>query len=117
MIFLLTDREMIPIITIKDVARELGVSYSSISRAFNGKEGVSKATRDKILEAAEIMGYQPNDLARGLVNKISKTVGVIVPDINNRYTCLLFCRNSAVSSSGEISVSSYSFGPRFQIQV
>lgn len=79
-------REMIPInITIKDVARELGVSYSSISRALNGKEGVSKATRDKILEAAERMGYQPNDLARGLVNKISKTVGVIIPDINNPF--------------------------------
>ncbi len=72
-------------ITIKDVARELGVSYSSISRALNGKEGVSKATRDKILEAAERMGYQPNDLARGLVNKISNTVGVIIPDINNPF--------------------------------
>lgn len=83
---LLTDREMIPIsITIKDVARELGVSYSSISRALNGKEGVSKATRDKILAAAERMGYEPNDLARGLVNKISKTVGVIIPDINNPF--------------------------------
>lgn len=78
-------REMIPIITIKDVARELGVSYSSISRALNGKEGVSKETRDKILEAAERMGYQPNDLARGLVNKISNTVGVIVPDILNPF--------------------------------
>lgn len=77
---------MIPInITIKDVAKELGVSYSSISRALNGKEGVSKATRDKILEAAERMGYEPNDLARGLVNKISKTVGVIIPDINNPF--------------------------------
>lgn len=72
-------------ITIKDVAKELGVSYSSISRALNGKEGVSKATRDKILEAAERMGYQPNDLARGLVNKISKTVGVIIPDILNPF--------------------------------
>lgn len=72
-------------ITIKDVARELGVSYSSISRALNGKEGVSKATRKKILEAAERMGYQPNDLARGLVNRISKTVGVIIPDINNPF--------------------------------
>lgn len=82
----INSREMIPInITIKDVAKELGVSYSSISRALNGKEGVSKATRDKILEAAERMGYQPNDLARGLVNKISKTVGVIIPDINNPF--------------------------------
>lgn len=72
-------------ITIKDVAKELGVSYSSISRALNGKEGVSEATRQKILLTADKMGYQPNDLARGLVNKISKTVGVIIPDINNPF--------------------------------
>lgn len=77
---------MIPIsITIKDVAKELGVSYSSISRALNGKEGVSEQTRQKILHTADRMGYQPNDLARGLVNKISKTVGVIIPDINNPF--------------------------------
>jgi len=86
MMMISNDREMIPInITIKDVAKELGVSYSSISRALNGKEGVSEETRKKIMEAAERMGYQPNDLARGLVNKISKTVGVIVPDINNPF--------------------------------
>ncbi|HWQ79440.1 MAG TPA: LacI family DNA-binding transcriptional regulator [Anaerovoracaceae bacterium] len=72
-------------ITIKDIAKELGVSYSSISRALNGKDGVSKATRDKIMKAAERMGYEPNDLARGLVNKVSNTIGVIVPDINNPF--------------------------------
>lgn len=72
-------------ITIKDVARELGVSYSSISRALNGKEGVSEATRSSIVAAAKRMGYQPNELARGLVNRISRTVGVIIPDINNPF--------------------------------
>ncbi len=72
-------------VTIKDVAKELGVSYSSISRALNGKDGVSKETRNKILKAAERMGYQPNDLARGLVNRVSKTIGVIIPDINNPF--------------------------------
>ena len=83
---ILINGEMIVIsITIKDVAKELGVSYSSISRALNGKAGVSEGTRTKILQTAEIMGYQPNDLARGLVNKISKTVGVIIPDINHPF--------------------------------
>jgi len=72
-------------VTIKDIAKELGVSYSSVSRALNGKEGVSEATKQKIIKAAERAGYQPNDLARGLVNKISKTVGVIIPDINNPF--------------------------------
>lgn len=72
-------------VTIKDIARELGVSYSSVSRALNGKKGVSKRTIETVLEAAERMGYQPNELARGLVNKISNSVGVIIPDINNPY--------------------------------
>ncbi len=98
-------REMIPItITIKDVARELGVSYSSISRALNGKEGVSKKTRDKILETAERMGYQPNDLARGLVNKISKTVGVIVPDINNPFFGEIVAGITDASSENEYNI-------------
>ena len=73
------------IITIKDVAKELGVSCSSVSRAVNGNTGVSKATRDKILETAKRMGYQPNDLARCLTGKNSKTMGVIIPDINNPF--------------------------------
>lgn len=72
-------------VTIKDIARDIGVSYSSISRALNGKEGVSEETRKLIVEAAKRMGYEPNELARGLVNRVSKTIGVIIPDINNPF--------------------------------
>jgi len=72
-------------VTIKDIARRLDLSYSSISRALNGKEGVSEETRKKIMEIADELGYQPNELARGLVNKVSKTIGVIIPDINNPF--------------------------------
>lgn len=72
-------------ITIKDIARELGISYSAVSRALNNKPGVSEKTRRKVLEAAEKMGYQPNTLARGLVNKVSNTIGVIIPDIVNPF--------------------------------
>ncbi len=59
-------------VTIKDIARELGICYSSVSRALNGKPGVSEETRKKITETAERMGYRPNELARGLVSRISK---------------------------------------------
>lgn len=71
--------------TIKDIAKELGISYSSVSRALNGKKGVSEETRKEIEKKAFEMGYQPNDLARGLVNKVSKTIGVIIPDITNPF--------------------------------
>lgn len=72
-------------ITIKDIARELDISYSSVSRALNNKSGVSPKTRKKVLEIAKKMGYQPNDLARGLVNRVSNTIGVIIPDIANPF--------------------------------
>ncbi len=70
-------------VTIKDIAKELGICYSSVSRALNGKPGVSEATRKKITETAEKMGYRPNELARGLVSRISRTIGVIIPEILN----------------------------------
>ena len=70
-------------VTIKDIAKELGICYSSVSRALNGKPGVSGETRKKIEETAKRMGYRPNELARGLVSHISKTIGVIIPEILN----------------------------------
>ncbi len=76
-------------VTIKDVAKKLGISYSSVSRALNGKPGVSGATRSQIQKAAEEMGYQPNFLARSLVNRTTKTIGVIVPDISNPFFCAI----------------------------
>ncbi len=72
-------------ITIKDIAKELNVSYSAVSRALNAKPGVSEKTRKRILATADKMGYQPNYLARGLVNKVSNTLGVIIPDILNPF--------------------------------
>ena len=72
-------------VTIKDIAKELNVSYSAVSRALNQKSGVSEKTRNKILATAKSMGYQPNSLARGLVNKVSNTLGVIIPDILNPF--------------------------------
>ncbi len=76
-------------VTIKDVAKKLGISYSSVSRALNGKAGVSRETRNKIKKAADEMGYQPNFLARSLVNRTTKTIGVVVPDISNPFFCAI----------------------------
>ncbi|NLY77425.1 MAG: LacI family transcriptional regulator [Tissierellia bacterium] len=72
-------------VTIKDIAKSLGVSYSTVSRALNNKPGVSKKTRERIIEQAKKMGYQPNDMARGLVKKRTKTIGVVIPDIANSF--------------------------------
>ena len=72
-------------VTIKDVADRAQVSYTSVSRALNGKKGVSEETCEKILVIAEEMGYRPNALARGLVNNRTYTLGLIIPDIINPF--------------------------------
>ncbi|MCT4618237.1 MAG: LacI family transcriptional regulator [Marinisporobacter sp.] len=72
-------------VTIKDIAKKLGISYTTVSRALNRKPQVNEETMEKIIEEAKKMGYQPNALARGLVKKYTKTLGLIIPDITNPY--------------------------------
>ncbi len=72
-------------VTIKDIAKSLGISYSTVSRALNNKPGVSKKMREKVVNEAKRMGYQPNGMARGLVKKQSRTIGLIIPDIANSF--------------------------------
>ena len=72
-------------VTIKDIAKSLGISYSSVSRALNNKSGVSKKTREMVLAEAKKCGYQPNAMARGLVKKQTHTIGVIIPDLANSF--------------------------------
>src|SRR5690554_2625824 len=70
-------------ITIYDVAREANVSMATVSRVVNGNPNVKPATRKKVLEVIERLGYRPNAVARGLASKRTTTVGVIIPDISN----------------------------------
>ncbi|MEC9488647.1 MAG: LacI family DNA-binding transcriptional regulator [Halanaerobium sp.] len=65
----------------KDLARMAGVAESTVSRALNGKPGVGEATRQRILELARKYNFQPNRLARGLANKGTGILGLMVPDI------------------------------------
>lgn len=69
-------------ITIYDVAREANVSMATVSRVVNGNQNVKPATRKKVLDCIERLGYRPNAVARGLASKKTTTVGVIVPDIS-----------------------------------
>lgn len=72
-------------ITIYDVAREAGVSMATVSRVVNGNSNVKPATRKKVLQVIEELGYRPNAVARGLASKKTKTVGVVIPDISNAF--------------------------------
>jgi len=73
-------------INITDVAREAGVSIATVSRVVNNNDyPVRAATRAQVLEAVERLGFRPNDLARGLMQKRTRTVGLLVPDLANPY--------------------------------
>ena len=60
-----------------DVARLAGVSQATVSRVFASEERVATATREKVLDAAHSLGYQPNALARSLITQQSSIVGII----------------------------------------
>jgi DNA-binding LacI/PurR family transcriptional regulator len=74
-------------VTTHDVARKAGVSQATVSLVLSGnpRARVAAATRERVLEAAEELGYRPNMLARGLVRGRSYAIGVVVPDLTNPF--------------------------------
>lgn len=79
-----------PQITIKDIARALGVSPSTVSRALKDNPDISKETRDTIHKYAREHNYKPNALALNLRTSKSNTIGVIVPQlVHHFFSCVL----------------------------
>ncbi|UGU14518.1 LacI family transcriptional regulator [Sinomicrobium kalidii] len=72
-------------ITIYDIAKKLKYSPSTISRALNDHESISKKTIGAIKKAAKEMGYHPNSLAASLRNNRSKTIGIMISRINRPF--------------------------------
>ena len=66
-------------VTIKDVAKDAGVSPSTVSRVMSDSSRIGAATKKKVRESIEKMGYTPNILARSLVRKETKIIGVVMP--------------------------------------
>ncbi|WP_298239013.1 LacI family DNA-binding transcriptional regulator [uncultured Algibacter sp.] len=72
-------------ITIKDIARQLNVSVSTVSRAFNNKSDIKKETKELILHTAKKMGYKPNPIAKKLIERRSYNIGLVVPEFVNPF--------------------------------
>lgn len=72
-------------VTLADIAREAGTSRSTASRALNGRGYVSAPARERLLAAADRLGYVPNASARTLKQKTSRVVGVVVTDLGNQF--------------------------------
>jgi LacI family transcriptional regulator len=72
-------------VTLRDVARVAGVHPATVSRALNEETRslVNQATAERVLRAAEELGYRPNPIARGLKTNRSYTIGVLIPDLMN----------------------------------
>ncbi|WP_068614129.1 LacI family DNA-binding transcriptional regulator [Paenibacillus tuaregi] len=72
--------------TIKDVAKKANVSIATVSRVLNNLTGYSDKTKQKVLRTIEEMGYQPNAIARGLINKRTQTIGVLFPNVSSSFS-------------------------------
>jgi len=78
--------------TIRDVAELAGVSVATVSHVLNNTRTVLPQTRQRVLEAAEALCYQPNDVARSLATRATHVVGILVADITNPFSGMVVRR-------------------------
>lgn len=72
-------------ITIRDVARQAGVSVATVSRVLNNSALVSQETRETVMKAVAQLGYRPNANAQALATQVSDTIGVVVMDVSDAF--------------------------------
>jgi len=76
---------MVNMITIRDVARQAGVSVATVSRVLNNSALVSSETRECVMKAVTALGYRPNANAQALATQVSDTIGVVVMDVSDAF--------------------------------
>lgn len=72
--------------TIKDVAQKANVSIATVSRVLHNLGGYSDQTKQKVDQTIKELQYQPNAIARGLINKRTQTIGVLFPDVSSTFS-------------------------------
>jgi len=85
-------------VTIKDIARKLGVSPSTVSRALKDHPEISPKTKKVVTELANLLGYKPNEIALSLRSKRTKVIGLIIPEIIHHFF------SSVISGIEEIAI-------------
>ena len=76
--------------TLKQIAKELGVSVSTVSKALNDSPEISDPTKIRVKEYAKLKKYKPNSIGLNLKNRSTKTIGVIIPNILNSFFAKVF---------------------------
>lgn len=71
--------------SIKDVAKEAGVSIATVSRVLNDVDVVNEETKKKVREAIKKLDYRPNIVARSLKTQRTRTIGIVIPDISSQF--------------------------------
>ncbi|AZT89554.1 LacI family transcriptional regulator [Caldicellulosiruptor changbaiensis] len=96
-------------VTIKDIAKALGISPSTVSRALNNYSDINPETRDKVIEMAKKLNYVPNIFAKGLVTNKTKRVGLFIEDLEREgiygvfyYEILTSFRKAAMDNGYEV---------------
>ncbi len=77
-------------ITLKQIARELEVSISTVSKALKDSDEISKDTKQKVKAFAKLYNYRPNTIALSLKNRKTKNIGVVIPDIVHHFFTTVF---------------------------
>ncbi len=77
-------------ITLKQIARELDVSISTVSKALKNSEEIGLDTKEKVQAFAKLYNYKPNNVAISLKNKRTKNIGVVIPDIVHHFFTTVF---------------------------
>lgn len=87
--------------TMKDIARRTGLGLATISSYFNGGN-VREKNRIKIEEAIQELHYEVNEVARGLKTNATKTIGVVIPELNNTFCAEIITGMEDVLRSGSL---------------
>jgi len=94
-----------------DVAAAAGVSPTTVSHALSGKRAVSEATRARILQVVDDLGYRPNAVAQSLRSQKTKTVGFLVVDISNPYyPAVARAVHDGLAAAGYVSLIGITYG-------
>jgi LacI family transcriptional regulator len=72
-------------VTIKDIAKQLGFSVSTVSRALKDHPDISVKTREAVQQLATLLGYKPNRIALNLKNSKTNTIGLIIPEVEHYF--------------------------------
>jgi LacI family transcriptional regulator len=91
-------------VTIKDIAKTLGISPSTVSKALKDHAEISKETKKAVKDLAKKMGYRPNALSLSLLNSRSNVIGVIIPELMHYFFSTVISGIQDVAYNAELNV-------------